>query len=31
VFTDPPSVDDVAAAWEQITDLSAAKRASFSL
>lgn len=30
-FTDPPSVDDIAAAWEQITDLSAAKRASFSL
>ncbi|BBY55706.1 SDR family NAD(P)-dependent oxidoreductase [Mycobacterium koreense] len=30
-FNDPPSVDDIAAAWEQITDLSAAKRASFSL
>ena len=26
-----PSVDDVAAKWGEITDLSAAKRATFSL
>jgi len=30
-FTDPPSVDDVAANWAEITDLSAAQRATFTL
>jgi NAD(P)-dependent dehydrogenase (short-subunit alcohol dehydrogenase family) len=30
-FDNPPSVDEVAAQWEAITDLSAAKKASFSL
>ncbi|OBJ67463.1 SDR family oxidoreductase [Mycobacterium sp. 1274756.6] len=30
-FTEPPSVDDVAAAWETITDLSEPQRAAFSL
>ncbi|MGE2835350.1 SDR family oxidoreductase [Mycobacterium sp. SMC-4] len=30
-FTDVPSVDDVAAKWGEITDLSAAERATFSL
>lgn len=30
-FEDPPSVADVAARWGTITDLSAAKKASFSL
>lgn len=30
-FGDPPSVDDVAAQWNAVTDLSSAKRASFSL
>jgi NAD(P)-dependent dehydrogenase (short-subunit alcohol dehydrogenase family) len=30
-FTDVPSVDDVAAKWGEITDLSAAQRANFSL
>ncbi|MGV0634548.1 SDR family oxidoreductase [Mycolicibacillus trivialis] len=30
-FTDPPTVDDVAAAWETITDLSEPQRAAFSL
>jgi hypothetical protein len=30
-FTDVPSVDDVGAKWGEITDLSAAKRATFSL
>jgi NAD(P)-dependent dehydrogenase (short-subunit alcohol dehydrogenase family) len=30
-FENPPSVDDVAAQWDTITDLSAAKQASFSL
>ena len=30
-FGDVPSVDDVAAKWGEITDLSAAKAASFSL
>jgi len=30
-FGDVPSVDDVAAKWSEITDLSAAKAASFSL
>ena len=31
VFENPPSVDDVAAQWSTIADLSAAKAASFSL
>jgi NAD(P)-dependent dehydrogenase (short-subunit alcohol dehydrogenase family) len=30
-FTEVPSVDDVAAKWGEITDLSAAQRANFSL
>ncbi|WP_137146277.1 SDR family oxidoreductase [Mycolicibacterium sp. CR10] len=30
-FTDVPSVDDVAGKWGEITDLSAAERANFSL
>ncbi|BBX19314.1 serine/threonine protein kinase [Mycolicibacterium duvalii] len=30
-FTEVPSVDDVAAKWGEITDLSAAERATFSL
>ncbi|HEY9266244.1 MAG: SDR family oxidoreductase [Mycobacterium sp.] len=30
-FTDVPSVDDVAGRWGEITDLSAAERATFSL
>ncbi|TDH56419.1 SDR family oxidoreductase [Mycobacterium eburneum] len=30
-FENPPSVDEVAAQWETITDLSAAKQASFSV
>ena len=30
-FTDVPSVDDIAAKWGEITDLSAAQRATFSL
>jgi NAD(P)-dependent dehydrogenase (short-subunit alcohol dehydrogenase family) len=30
-FEDPPSVDQVAARWAQITDLSGAKQASFSV
>ena len=30
-FTDVPSVDDVAGRWSEITDLSAAERAAFSL
>jgi NAD(P)-dependent dehydrogenase (short-subunit alcohol dehydrogenase family) len=30
-FENPPSVDQVAAQWAQITDLSGAKRASFSV
>ena len=30
-FTDLPSVDDVAGKWSEITDLTAAERASFSL
>jgi len=30
-FTDVPSVDDVAGKWGEITDLSAAERATFSL
>jgi NAD(P)-dependent dehydrogenase (short-subunit alcohol dehydrogenase family) len=30
-FTDVPSVEDVAAKWGEITDLSAAQRANFSL
>ena len=30
-FTSVPSVDDVAAKWGEITDLSAAQRATFSL
>jgi NAD(P)-dependent dehydrogenase (short-subunit alcohol dehydrogenase family) len=30
-FTEVPSVDDVAAKWDEITDLSAAQRANFSL
>lgn len=30
-FENPPSVDDIAAQWSTITDLSAAKAASFSL
>jgi NAD(P)-dependent dehydrogenase (short-subunit alcohol dehydrogenase family) len=30
-FSDVPSVDDVAAKWGEITDLSAAQRATFSL
>ena len=30
-FTEVPSVDDVAGKWGEITDLSAAERATFSL
>lgn len=30
-FTAPPSVDDIAARWSEIDDLSAAKQASFNL
>jgi hypothetical protein len=30
-FADPPSVDDVAAKWSDITDLSTAKLATFKL
>jgi hypothetical protein len=30
-FTEVPSVDDIAAKWGEITDLSAAQRANFSL
>src|SRR5690625_4237761 len=30
-FENPPSVDDVAAQWDTITDLSAAEQASFSI
>ncbi|BBY23412.1 SDR family oxidoreductase [Mycobacterium stomatepiae] len=30
-FDKPPTVDDVAAQWDQITDLSAAKQANFKL
>jgi NAD(P)-dependent dehydrogenase (short-subunit alcohol dehydrogenase family) len=30
-FTTPPSVDDIAGQWAQITDLSAAKQANFNL
>ena len=30
-FTTPPSVDDIAARWSEIDDLSAAKHASFNL
>jgi NAD(P)-dependent dehydrogenase (short-subunit alcohol dehydrogenase family) len=30
-FDNPPSVDDIAAHWSEITDLSAAKQAAFSL
>src|ERR1700742_225203 len=30
-FDKPPSVDDIAAHWSEISDLSAAKRATFSL
>ena len=30
-FTEVPSVDDVAAKWGEITDLSAAQLANFSL
>jgi NAD(P)-dependent dehydrogenase (short-subunit alcohol dehydrogenase family) len=30
-FTTPPSVDDIAAKWSEITDLSAAKAAAFNL
>jgi NAD(P)-dependent dehydrogenase (short-subunit alcohol dehydrogenase family) len=30
-FENPPSVDDVAAKWSEIADLSAARRAAFSL
>jgi NAD(P)-dependent dehydrogenase (short-subunit alcohol dehydrogenase family) len=30
-FDTPPTVDDVAAQWDQITDLSAAKQANFKL
>ena len=30
-FTNPPSVDDIAARWSEIDDLSEAKQATFSL
>ena len=30
-FDKPPTVDDVAAHWDEITDLSAAKKADFKL
>jgi hypothetical protein len=30
-FDTPPTVDDVAAQWDEITDLSAAKQANFKL
>jgi NAD(P)-dependent dehydrogenase (short-subunit alcohol dehydrogenase family) len=30
-FTTPPSVDDIAAHWDEIDDLSAAKQANFSI
>jgi hypothetical protein len=30
-FSDVPSVDDVAAKWSEIADLSAAQRATFNL
>src|ERR1700752_975086 len=30
-FDQPPSVDDVAAQWDEITDLSGAKQANFKL
>ena len=30
-FSDVPTVDDVAAKWAEVTDLSAAQRATFSL
>jgi hypothetical protein len=30
-FENPPSVDEVASQWAQITDLSGAKQASFSV
>jgi len=30
-FTEVPSVDDIAGRWDEIADLSAAERATFSL